>query len=239
MNATNRPAPEADPATVPAGLRDRTPTPESGRLASYLRFFFFDHAFLRLGFSNAHWVDPKLLRTNQPWPFQLARWKKQGIRTVINLRGEVGSFYPLEKRACEKLGLKLESFRLTSHSLPRREEIIAIKDLFDRIEYPALLHCKSGADRAGMMSALYCHLHLGQPIAEARKQLGLKYLHFRSGSTGVLDHLFEVYLRDVAPRGVSFLDWVKSPEYDFKAITTDFKPTRWGSVLVRNLLRRE
>ena len=27
--------------------------------------------------------------------------------------------------------------------------------IFDEIEYPVLLHCKSGADRAGFMSTLY------------------------------------------------------------------------------------
>jgi len=89
-----------------------------------------------------------------------------------------------------------------------------------------------------MMSVLYAHLHLGQPIAEARKQLGWKYLHVSAGSTGVLDHLFDVYQRDIEPEGTSFYDWVTGPGYDFRQMTADFRPGRRGSLLVR-LLRRE
>ncbi len=209
------------------------------RFKTTLHFLWGDHAYLRLGFTNAFWVDDKLLRTNQPWPFQLGQWKRKGVKTVINLRGGFGSFYYLEKYACEKLGLKMENFGLTSRSLPTREEILAAKDLFDRIEYPALVHCKSGADRAGIMSVLYCHLHLGQPIEEARQQLSFKYLHMKAGATGVLDYLFEVYLRDVAPKGISFLDWVQSPDYDPVKIKSEFHATWWGNLLTEKLFKRE
>ncbi len=209
------------------------------RFKTRMHFLWADHAYLRLGFTNAHWIDDKMLRTNQPWPFQLARWKKMGIRTVINLRGGASSFYYLEEYACKTLGLAMENFGLTSRSLPTRDEIMAAKALFDRIAYPALLHCKSGADRAGMMSVLYSHIHLGQPIEEARKQLSSKYLHMKAGKTGVLDYLFEVYLRDIHPKGISFLDWVQSPDYDPVKIKASFNASWWGTLLTEKLLRRE
>ena len=47
----------------------------SGRLRTYWDFLFQDHAVLRLAFRNAHWVSEDLVRTNQPWPHQLADWK--------------------------------------------------------------------------------------------------------------------------------------------------------------------
>ena len=59
----------------------------SGRARAYRDLLWNDHAYLRLGFQNAHWVGPDLVRTNQPWPFQLRWWRDQGLRTVINLRG--------------------------------------------------------------------------------------------------------------------------------------------------------
>ncbi len=209
------------------------------RFGTRLHFLWADHAYLRLGFTNAHWIDEKMLRTNQPWPFQLARWKKAGVKTVINLRGGASSFYYLEEYACQKLGLKMENFGLTSRSLPTRDEIMEAKALFERIEYPALLHCKSGADRAGMMSVLYCHLHLKQPISEARKQLDFKYLHIKAGKTGVLDYLFEHYLQDIEPKGISFLDWVNSPEYDPVKIKSQFNASWWGTMMTDKLLKRE
>ncbi len=239
MSSTLSPESGAPAGGLPLGLAEAPVVPRRlGKVGSLLRFLWSDHAYLRLGFSNAHWVDANVLRTNQPWPFQLARWKKRGIRTVVNLRGDGKAFYDLEERACARLGLTFETFRLTSHSLPRSEEFLAAKALFERIEYPALIHCKSGADRAGIMSALYCHFQCGQPIAEARKQLALRYLHFGAGPTGVLDHLFAVYLRDVEPRGVSFLDWVKGPDYDFKTLSRSYRPSRWGA-LIGTVLRRE
>ncbi len=66
------------------------------------------------------------------------------------------------------------------------------------------MHCKSGADRAGIMSVLYRHYRLGLPIEEALEQLSFKYLHIKQGKTGVLDYTFERYLTDAAPRGLTF-----------------------------------
>ena len=70
-----------------------------------------------------------------------------------------------------------------------------LKRLIEDFETPALAHCKSGADRAGMFAVLYCHFRLGQPIEEAKAQLHWTYGHFRSAKTGILDHFFESYLR--------------------------------------------
>ena len=58
-----------------------------GRAKTYLDYLWNDHAYLRLGFSNAHWISDELVRANQPWPHQLAAWKARGVKTVINLRG--------------------------------------------------------------------------------------------------------------------------------------------------------
>ena len=59
-----------------------------GRFKAHWSYFWADHAFLRTAFTNAHWLGPDLVRTNQPSPGQLAYWKRRGIKTVINLRGQ-------------------------------------------------------------------------------------------------------------------------------------------------------
>jgi protein tyrosine phosphatase (PTP) superfamily phosphohydrolase (DUF442 family) len=87
---------------------------------------------------------------------------KFGLRSIINLRGAHGyGSYALEKEACEKLGMALHDVKLYSRTPPEIEEVHAMDELFKTIEYPALLHCKSGADRAGLGAALYRILHLG------------------------------------------------------------------------------
>jgi len=101
------------------------------------------------------------------------------------------------------------------------------------------MHCKSGADRAGVMSVLYTHFRKGQPIAQAIDQLNLKFGHVRAGPTGVLDFYFEYYLAKIAPRGLSLEDWAREPDYDPAAIRRDFKAQWWATVLTDKLLRRE
>lgn len=203
-------------------------------------YFWGDHAFIRFSFTNAHWIDAKLVRTNQPSPRQLAWWKKQGIKTVINLRGpREEPFYWLEKDACARLGLTLVDAPLDSRDAPLVERILKAREMFETIEYPALLHCKSGADRAGLMGALYRYFHLGQPMAEARNELGRRTLHNREGKTGVLDMFLETYAREIEPKGVDLVQWVQSGEYDSEAMTRDFRSRWWGDLLVERILRRE
>jgi protein tyrosine/serine phosphatase len=212
-----------------------------GRFKAWWNYFWTDHAFLRLAFQNAFWIDEDLVRANQPSPHHLAFWKKRGIKTIINLRGGFdGSFYAIEKDACAKLGLTLVDFTVTSRDAPSREQVLGAIELFKTIEYPALMHCKSGADRAGVMSVLYRHLHRGETIEEAvKKELGFHRLHIRHGKTGVLDYVFERYLEEGKPKGQSFVDWVKSPDYDHKQIKADFRASWWGSALTEKLLKRE
>jgi len=215
-------------------------TSPGGRVRTYAHYLWNDHAYLRLGFQNAHWISDELVRTNQPWPHQLAHWKRQGIKTVINLRGGFdGSFYALEKEACRRLGLELVNFTVASREAPTRAQVLGARELFERIEYPALMHCKSGADRAGVMSVLYMHFRKGKTIREAMDQLGLRYLHVKQGHTGVLDYTFERYLAEGEPAGMSFVEWVESPAYDPAGMKATFRAQMWGKLLTEGLLKRE
>lgn len=215
-------------------------TTPRGRVKAYLDYLWKDHAYLRLGFSNAHWISEELVRTNQPWPHQLALWKARGIKTVINLRGGFdASFHALEKDACERLGLTMVDFTITSREVPSVQRVLGAKRLFEAIEYPALMHCKSGADRAGIMSVLYMHFRKGKTIREAMDQLHLRYLHVKQGKTGVLDYTFERYLEEGEPAGMSFVEWVQSPMYDPAGMKAKFRAQMLGSLITERLLRRE
>ena len=58
------------------------------------------------------------------------------------------------------------------------------------------------------MSVLYRLLKEQVPISRAKRELSLRYGHFRRGPTGILDQLFERYMHDNFHRPMSFLDWV-------------------------------
>jgi protein tyrosine/serine phosphatase len=209
-----------------------------GRFATYWRHIWKDHAFLRLASSNAHWLSDEMVRANQPWPFQVKAWRDRGVRTIVNLRVGVDAHHVLEQEACDKYGVNHVRFVVTALQAPTREQVLGAKQLFEELEYPAMMHCKSGADRAGVMSVLYLHFRQKKPIREAIRQLAFRYGHVRGGHTGVLDYVFEKYLTEVEPLGISYEDWVRSEAYDPAAIKQEFR-AQWRGILTGRRLRRE
>lgn len=212
----------------------------AGRRRARRELVWGDHGFLRARFRNLHRISPEMWRANQPSPEHIARYASElGLKTIINLRGQSPKgYYLLEKEACARHGIELVDFQVFSRDSPTREVVRGAKELFDRIAYPALMHCKSGADRAGVMSALYMHFRQGLPIQEAIEQLSFKYLHIREGKTGMLDHFFQTYLRDGKPAGLSFLDWVETI-YDRDGVKAEFLKEWRGRMNIDRLLRRE
>jgi protein tyrosine/serine phosphatase len=214
-------------------------TTPSGRRRAEADLMWADHGFLRTAFQNFHWVSPEMARANQPSPRQIARYAEAGFKTIINLRGASPTgYYALEREACVAHGLTLVDAPLGSREAPSRERVLRAKEIFETIAYPALMHCKSGADRAGLMAALYAHFRLGRPIAEAAEQLSLKYLHVRQGKTGVLGFFFATYRQETKASGKPFLDWVKE-DYDSARVQAAFMSQWWANALVDNILRRE
>lgn len=212
----------------------------AGRRRARRELVWGDHGFLRVRFRNLHRISDEMYRANQPSPEQIARYAKElGLKTIVNLRGNSPKgYYLLEKEACERHGIALVDFQVFSREVPRPEAVLEAKQLFDSIAYPALMHCKSGADRAGVMSVLYQHFRKGQPIEQALEQLSRKYLHIRHGKTGVLDYFFETYLAEGKPLHLSFEDWVRKG-YDPAALKARFLKGRKSKVDIDQLLGRE
>lgn len=205
-----------------------------------------DHGFLRTVYDNTHEIAPgKMWRTYQPSPAHLERWASKGVKTVVNLRGDNPSgFLFLEEEACQRLGLALVNFRVYSREAPSKEILKGARKLFEEIEYPAIIHCKSGADRAGLMSVLYLFFHEGVALDAALEQLSFKYGHVRAGKTGVIDAAFERYIahakaNDISLASVSaFFDWIEA-DYDPAEVKDAFRSKGWGDILTEVVLRRE
>ena len=125
-----------------------------------------------------------------------------------------------------------------SRDTPTPEKVHGARDLFETIKYPALMHCKSGADRAGIMAVLYMHFRQGLPIRDAVEQLSFKYLHVKEGKTGMLDHFFQTYLKVEEDTGMSFMDWIDGP-YDRLTVKEEFLRTWKAKLMVDRILRRE
>jgi hypothetical protein len=134
---------------------------------------------------------------------------KFGLKSIINLRGAHGyGSYALERKPARSSAWRSTTSSCTRARRPRSRRCTPWTTLFKTIEYPALLHCKSGADRAGLGAALYRILHLGHPVEDAMAELDWKYGHFKSAKTGVLDFFFATYVARNAKSPIGFLEWV-------------------------------
>ncbi len=209
-------------------------------MRAFFSMWLKDHGFIRDVYCNIHRVDDRVWRSAQPAPHHLRWAKRQGIRTVLNLRGrrDTCGSYILERRACEQLGLTLVDFPIRSRSPLDRETLRAAGKVFGDIEYPMLMHCKSGADRAGFMATLYLFLHKGVPLRQAMGQLSLAYGHMRQAKTGVIDFFFEQYMAAAEARPMSFDQWVDEV-YDRDGLEARFKENWLAGVLINQILRRE
>lgn len=225
--------------------REEFQTPE-GRARAWRELLLADHGALRLFYDNTHEVSSgRLWRTYQPSPGKLKKWKARGVRTVVNLRGDKPSgFYFLEEEACAQLGLDLVTFRVFSRDAPSKETLRGARALFQNIQYPAVMHCKSGADRVGLMATLYLFFAEGRPLDEAMDQLSFRYGHVRQGKTGVIDHALEQFLAYARSHGKNtastedFLAWVDTV-YDPEETKQTFLTSWWGNLLTERVLRRE
>lgn len=231
---------------IPKRLRRAHVPPDlatpKGRARAWRELYLGDHGFLRARFSNLHRISEEMWRSNQPSPGQVRDHARlRGIRTILNLRGETSKgYYLLEKEACEQAGIRLVDFKMLSREPPSAESILAARELFESIEYPALMHCKSGADRAGIMAVLYMHLRQGVPFAEAAGQLSGRYLHIRQGRTGVLDAFCDAYLEwsRTQTGQAGLLDWVRH-DYDPVALKAAFLEKLGHGPKLDVILRRE
>ena len=197
-----------------------------GRRRAWLYFLFIDHALLRIPWTNLHRVADGVWRSNHPSPRRIRRYRRMGIRTILNLRGAFPSApYLFEREACAAEGLTLIDIPLQARALCPRETLLELLDLFERIERPFVMHCKSGADRAGLASALYLMHMEGVPVDEARKQLGMRYIHFESFRTGILDHMLHAYERDTADRPMPVRQWIET-RYDPVRLSAEFDRKR-------------
>ena len=148
---------------------------------------------------NFHEIEPgQAYRSAQPTGEQLAAViETHGIRTVVNLRGENEGelWYDDEASVCQAMGVTLANHAISANSLPYAERMVDITDTLLTADYPILIHCESGADRTGAISAIYRMLVLGHDKADALAELSPVFFHLRQ-FTPCMDTLAEWYEPD-------------------------------------------
>ena len=211
----------------------------AGRRNAWLDALFVDHAVLRLLWTNFYPVIPGVLyRSNHPTPGNLRRFvRKFGIKTLITLRGATGNGSDaLAREAAAKLGLDVIDLPMRSRAAPSAAQILALLDAFRTMRRPALVHCKSGADRAGFAGAVFL-LAQGQIVAQAKRQFSLRYGHLRHSPAGILDAFLAAW-EAAEGQGKNFEDWVRE-DYDPASLTRSVKTNALQAFINDRLLARE
>ena len=124
-------------------------------------------------------VAGELYRSAQPTTAQITRYKdRYGIKTIINLRGRNArrEWYREEIAVSRKLGITHVDFRMSAHKILSRDRAVELISILKSAKKPILIHCKGGADRSGLVSALYLAA-TGRGEEEAEAQISLLYGH--------------------------------------------------------------
>jgi protein tyrosine phosphatase (PTP) superfamily phosphohydrolase (DUF442 family) len=102
------------------------------------------------GVPNFHKVSEVLYRSAQPTDVGMRTLQQMGIKTVVNLR----SFHS-DRDEIAGTHLRYEHISMKAWH-PEKEDVIRfLRIVCDRKRTPVLVHCQHGADRTGVMCALY------------------------------------------------------------------------------------
>ncbi len=154
--------------------------------AGYLLFVF--------GNGNFHAITPgEAYRCAQPDYGQLEHYlETYGIKSVINLRGRNAGdkWYQDEVRFCAQHGINHYDVAISATSEPTARQMNELLMIIKTAPRPVLIHCKSGADRSGLVAAMWKMAVDGQTRAQADRQLSIRFGHIPIAGTIAMDDAF-------------------------------------------------
>jgi len=119
------------------------------------------------GVGNLHKVNENLYRSGQPTSEGMKTLKEKiGIKTVINLR-----VFHSDSDEVSGTGLLNEELSVKTWHIENEDVIRVLKRIRNKENGPFLIHCEHGADRTGLMSAMYRIVEQGWTKDEAIKEM--------------------------------------------------------------------
>ncbi|HBP20945.1 MAG TPA: hypothetical protein DEA08_24560 [Planctomycetes bacterium] len=148
--------------------------------------------------------EGRIERSRQPGPKDLLAFKQRGGRTVLSLNGRQDERYRYQPPGGEEQRVVLEEFisqqglahewvGMSASRAPSPEELVAVfRVLLDERRHPVLLHCRGGADRTGVIGALYQIEFLGVSKEQAKRTMR-KHLWMAAGGTEIQGAYVDLY----------------------------------------------
>ena len=139
------------------------------------------YALYALATDNFHTVVPgQVYRSGQMDADDFSHYiQKYGIKSILNLRGEnpTTHWHQAEIATAARLNVAHYDRSLGSGTPLTLEQMDELVNLLREAPKPILIHCNGGADRSGLVSALYCYAIDGENPEQADKQLTVWYGH--------------------------------------------------------------
>ena len=102
------------------------------------------------GVTNFYRVTPNLYRGAQPTREGIKQLRQLGIRTVVNLRA-----FHSDRDEVAGTGLKSVRFETKPWHAEKEDVVGFLQVVTNTNNLPVFVHCQRGADRTGMMCAMY------------------------------------------------------------------------------------
>ena len=118
------------------------------------------------GVPNLHRITPLLYRSEQPSALGMRNLEKLGVRTVINLRA-----FNSDEDEVRGTSLRTERLKILTWRVDDAHVVEVMRILRQTENGPFLIHCKHGADRTGLMSAMYRMLEQDWSAEDALQEL--------------------------------------------------------------------
>jgi len=123
--------------------------------------------------------------------------KKYKIKSILCLRNDTdngnAAWYKEEVKVGAENGIEHYFVPISQKREPEARNIAEIIRIFHSAPRPILIHCKAGADRTGLVSAMWKMSVDKEPKTEAKKQLSPRYFHLPFGDTAAMDRFFETW----------------------------------------------
>jgi len=131
------------------------------------------------------------------------------IATVLNLRGANtdSAWYWQEAATCRKMHVQHLDVSMSATHLPAPDQMKKLLLDLDKARYPVLTHCMGGADRSGLVSALYLAIYEHVPLDRAEnEELTWRYGHLNWTSSRKMDQFFDLYR--ATSNGMDLRHWI-------------------------------
>ena len=149
----------------------------------------------RPGLSNFYEVTTNLYRGAQPSAEGMKELRAMGVKTVLNLRS-----YHSDHGLVSSGELKLARLHMKPWHAEDEDVVAFLKIASNTNNLPMFVHCQRGADRTGMICAMYRIVFCGWTKEAAIQEMENGGFHFYPGWKNIVEYINKVDVDELKKR---------------------------------------